>query len=160
MLKPVRLIASLFVGLAMIIAAIAIADSSSAAPAAPRTTTTAHHATAASHTVAAASKPKHPPCGRKHYPKCPPKKHTGVGKHKCRRGGHETVTVKNYPPHTKVVVHLAGHHYYKLIRSTHTGKGGDAKITFQIPKHLKPGKYTVYVKTGNTTHAYHITVTK
>jgi hypothetical protein len=143
--KLARVTVSLLAGLVMIVSAIALAGTATAAPS----------RTAAAATAAA---PSARPCGRRHYPPCPPKASVSVYPHNVRRGHGVTITVKHYPAFRRITVHLAGHNRYLDLGSSKTDKRGNASFTVRIPRHIPVGRYRLAVKIGSSNHRFTINV--
>jgi hypothetical protein len=140
--KARALMTSALTTLILIASAVVISGPASAAP--------------SSSASALASAPR--PCGRPHYPPCPPKSSVSVSPHNVRRGHHLFISVRHYPAHKHVSVHLAGHGIYRSLGSTRTGRHGNANLRVTIPKHISRGKYTLYVMVGSATKTFHIRV--
>jgi 5-hydroxyisourate hydrolase-like protein (transthyretin family) len=96
---------------------------------------------------AAQSKPHHPkpPCGIKHYPRCPHPKNKCHHKHV--KPGHKVhVHSKHYPKHSTIRVYIKGHGHHKLVVKIKTNKHGKAHYSVKVPKNFKPGKYKLIFK--------------
>ncbi len=140
--KALALLTSALTTLVLLVAALVVAGPSSAAP------------SRAANAFAPASRP----CGRPHYPPCPPKSSASVSPHNVRRGHHLFISVRHYPAHKRVTVHLAGHGIYRQLGSSRTGPHGNTNFSVRIPKHIPVGRYTVYVQIGSATKTFHINV--
>jgi hypothetical protein len=140
--KAHALMTSALTTLILVISAIIVSSPASAAP--PRATN--------------AFAPTSRPCGRPHYPPCPPKSSVSVSPHNVRRGHQLFISVRHYPARRHVSVHLAGHGIYRSLGSTTTGRHGNANLRVTIPKHISRGKYTLYVKVGSATKTFHTRV--
>jgi hypothetical protein len=100
------------------------------------------------------------PCGRPHYPPCPPPHHVGIGKHRVHRGHRVWIHVSHYPAHTRVIVHIGGKRVWRQIGSGYTGRKGNFNIDSLIPKHIPAGWYTIWVRVGSTLSHFRVHVLK
>ncbi len=141
--KAHALLTSALTTLVLIVSAVVISAPASAAP------------SRAADSVSSALRP----CGRPHYPPCPPKSSVSVSPHNVRRGHRLFISVRHYPAHKRVSIRLAGHHISRRIGSSRTGPHGNTNFSVHIPKHIPVGRrYTVYVHIGSATKRFHINV--
>jgi hypothetical protein len=97
-------------------------------------------------------------CGGKFYPPCPPRGSISVS-HRTVHAGHKVhIRAKHFAAHKTVTIHLVGHGHSFFLGKVVTGKHGSVSFSVRIPRHLKPGTYTLVIQVGSTTKRIHIVV--